>query len=150
MAIPLQISNLTKLLSGSLPILRCFEPAVPAGFPSPAEDYIEKPLDINAILINHPESTFAFRVTGESMVGVGIRSGDVVVVDREELPAPGKIVIASINGEFTIKLLAVRDNRYYLLPDNPQEPAYKPILVQELVDFQVFGVVKHVIHSFKG
>ena len=150
MSVPWQIIQFTKILYGSLPILRCFEPAIPAGFPSPAEDYIERPLDLNQILIQHPESTFSFRIVGESMAGVGIHSGDVVVVDRAEAPGAGKIVIAAINGEWTVKTLGMKDNKLFLLPENKHDPAFQPIPVHEFADFHVFGVVKHVIHSFKG
>ncbi len=145
----LWFSNLTKLLYGTLPTLRCFEPALPAGFPSPAEDYLERPLDLNEILLRHPESTFAFRVVGDSMEGVGIRSGDVVVVNRAGKAAPGEIVIAALNGEWTVKTLGLKDGKLYLLPENPRDPAYQPIPVNELAEFRVFGVVEHVIHSFK-
>ncbi len=145
----MRISNLTKLLYGTLPILRCFEPPISAGFPSPAEDYMEKPLDLNKILLRHPESTFAFRVVGDSMEGVGIRSGDVVVVNRAGKPAPGEIVIAALDGEWTVKTLGLREGRLYLLPENPGDQAFQPIPVGELADFRIFGVVEHVIHSFK-
>ncbi len=141
--------RLTRLLYGTLPILRYFEPPLPCGFPSPAEDYLEKPLDLNEILIRHPESTFAFRVMGESMREVGIHSGDVVVVDRAGIPAPGEIVIAALNGEWTVKLLGSKEGKLHLLPANSENPAYQPIPVDELADFRVFGVVQHVIHSFK-
>jgi DNA polymerase V len=144
-----RFSQLTRLLYGALPILRCFEPPIPCGFPSPAEDYLEKPLDLNEILLRHPESTFAFRVVGDSMKGVGIHSGDVVVVDRAGAPAPGEIVIAALNGEWTLKTFGAKDGKLHLLPENTQDPAFRPIPVDELADFRVFGVVRHVIHSFK-
>lgn len=133
-----------RLKAGSLPKLRCFEP-VQAGFPSPAEDYREKPLDLNKILIKKPKATFAFRVVGDSMVGIGIHSGDVVIVDRSEKPKEGRIVIAAVNGEWMVKRLGSKDKKPLLLPENP---GHKPIPVDELADFRVFGVVKSVIHNF--
>ena len=141
---PQTISRPAKLKAGSLPILRCFEP-VQAGFPSPAEDYREKPLDLNKILMKKPKATFAFRVTGDSMAGVGIQSGDVVIVDRSERPKEGSIVIAAVNGEWTVKRFSLKGRRPLLLPEHPN---HKPIPVEELSEFRVFGVVKNVIHSF--
>jgi DNA polymerase V len=133
-----------RLKPGSLPRLRCFEP-VQAGFPSPAEDYKEKPFDLNKILIKKPKATFAFRVVGDSMVGVGIHSGDVVIVDRSEKPREGLIVVAAVNGEWTVKRLSSKGKKPLLLPENPNHP---PIPVDELADFRVFGVVRSVIHTF--
>jgi DNA polymerase V len=128
-----------------LPILRLFSPAVPAGFPSPASDYEERPLDLNLKLMPHPAATFAVKAYGNSMVGVGIHSGDILIVDRSLNPKDGDIVIAAINGEFTVKRLSLKAKGVFLLSENPTHP---PIPVPELADLNLFGVVKHVIHSF--
>lgn len=134
-----------QIKKGSLPKIPVFLSPVQAGFPSPADDYLEKPLDFNKELIKHPAATFAFRIVGDSMVGVGIHSGDKVIVDKAARPKPGDIVIVALNNEWTVKKLAVQDKRPKLLPANPN---YKEITVSELTDFRIFGVVKHVIHSF--
>lgn len=117
---------------------------ISAGFPSPAEDYIDKNLDLNEYLIKHPSATFFVRVAGNSMINAGIHNGDILVVDRALEPADNKIIIAVINGEFTVK--RVRKARYglYLMPENDD---FKTIQVTEEMDFQIWGVVTHVIHS---
>lgn len=143
MTIITKLSKPTKIKAGSLPVLQCFEP-VQAGFPSPAEDYREKSLDLNKILLKKPKATFAFRVIGDSMVNVGIHSGDVVIVDRSERPKEGSIVVAAVNGEWMVKRFSLKIKRPLLLPENPH---HKPIPVDELSDFRIFGVVKTVIHS---
>ena len=144
MPVALRLSRLTKLRAGSLPVLTCFEP-VQAGFPSPAEDYREKPLNLNKILMKKPMTTFAFRVVGDSMTGAGIHSGDVVIVDRAEKPREGRIIIAAVNGEWTVKRLGPKGKKQLLLPENP---AHKPIAVDKSDELRVFGVVTHVIHSY--
>ncbi len=88
--------------SRSLLPLPCFLESVPAGFPSPAEDHIEKTLDLNEFLVRHPQATFFVRVSGDSMAGAGIHDKDILVVDRSIEPAHGKIVIAVLDGELTI------------------------------------------------
>lgn len=117
---------------------------VQAGFPSPAEDYLDKTLDLNELLIAHPAATFFVRVTGESMRNAGIFSGDVLVVDRSLEAADNKIVVAIVNGEFTVKRLKIREGRISLVPENPTYPILK---MKEESDFQVWGVVTYVIHK---
>jgi DNA polymerase V len=87
---------------------------VPAGFPSSADDYIEQTLDLNERLVDHPAATFFIRVAGESMRDAGVNSGDILVVDRAVEPGNGKIVVAAVNGELTLKRLRVRDGRLFL------------------------------------
>src|SRR5215831_7665344 len=89
---------------------------VSAGYPSPADDYLEGPLDLNEHLITHPTATFFVRVAGESMREAGIHSGDVLVVDRALTPRNGSIVIAVVNGELTVKRLAKRRGQLVLVP----------------------------------
>jgi len=117
---------------------------VEAGFPSPADDYIEKPLDLNELLVKHPEATFFVRVQGDSMVEADIHSGDILVVDRAREARDGCVVVAVLNGEFTVKQLRYRDGRCLLMPANPN---HRPIPVTPDQDFQVWGVVTHVIHA---
>jgi DNA polymerase V len=117
---------------------------ISAGFPSPAEDYIDKNLDLNEYLIKHPSATFFVRVAGNSMINAGIHNGDILVVDRALEPADNKIIIAVINGELTVKRVRKARNRLYLMPENDD---FKTIEVTEEMDFQIWGVVTHVIHS---
>jgi DNA polymerase V len=124
--------------------LPLFLSRVPAGFPSPADDYVEKRLDLNEHLIDHPAATFFVRVKGDSMEGAGIRDGDLLVVDRALEPGHGRIVIAVVNGELTVKRLALREGEAWLEPENP---AYAPLKLTEGLDCIVWGVVKHVIHA---
>jgi DNA polymerase V len=116
---------------------------VMAGFPSPAEDYIEKQLDLNELLIAHPAATFFVRVEGDSMCEAGIQSGDILVVDRSVEAVSGKIVIAVLNGEFTVKRLKKEKEHIWLLPENSHYPVIK---VTSESDFQIWGVVTYVIH----
>ena len=117
---------------------------VSAGFPSPAEDYIEGRLDLNKHLVKHPAATFFVRVAGDSMTGAGIHPGDILVVDRSLEPRDASVVIAVLDGELTVKRLSRRDGRLYLLPDNS---LYRPLEVLEEMEFEVWGVVTSVIHS---
>lgn len=117
---------------------------VSAGFPSPADDYIERHLDLNEKLIRHPSATFLMKVEGDSMIQAGIESGDLLIVDRAIQPSPGKIVIAAVNGELTVKRLVLRQGYYWLQPENPK---FRPIPLNESNDCFVWGVVSHIIHS---
>lgn len=127
----------------SLP-LPFFISSIPAGFPSPADDYIEKQLDLNELVIQHPHATFYVRVTGDSMRGAGIQSGDILVVDRSLEPVHGKIVVALLDGEFTVKRIHKTAQGVTLLAANP---AYPSIPISTDTDFQVWGVVTYVIHQ---
>lgn len=121
-----------------------FESRVAAGFPSPAEDYIDKKLDLNELLVPHPASTFFVRVEGDSMLGAGIHSGDILVVDRSIKASDGKVIIAVLEGELTVKRFKRKNNRILLLPENKD---YDPIEVTPEQNFEVWGVVTNVIHS---
>lgn len=118
-----------------------------AGFPSPAEQYQEAPLDLNELLVKHPAATFFVRAAGESMTGAGIRPGDILVVDRALDAGSGSIVIAAVDGEFTVKYLRKHRNRVCLEAANP---AYPPICFTAGMELQVFGVVTAVIHRYVG
>lgn len=111
---------------------------VAAGFPSPADDYLEDHLDLNRYLIADAAACFMVRVSGDSMQGAGILDGDLLVVNRSLTPRHGQIVLAVINGEFTVKRLHQRDGRLALLPENP---AYPPIELTAGQALQVWGVV---------
>lgn len=119
---------------------------VRAGFPSPAEDYIEDQLDLNEHLIEHPNATFYIRVSGESMINAGIQDGDTLVVDRSLEARNEDIVIATLNGEFTVKRLVFRSSTPWLVPCNS---AYPDIQLTEDMDTVIWGVVTSVIHKFR-
>ena len=121
-----------------------FLASVSAGFPSPAEDYIEGRLDLNRHLIKHPAATFFVRVAGDSMIGAGIHPGDILVVDRALEPQDSNVVIAVIDGELTVKRISQRHGKLFLVPDNQ---AYEPLEIVETMEFEVWGVVTSVIHS---
>lgn len=118
--------------------------AVQAGFPSPANDYIEKTLDLNELMIQHPAATFFVRVSGDSMIDAGIQSGDILVVDRSVEPANGKIVVAVVDGEFTVKRLIKRQGKILLRAENSRFP---DLSIDPDSDFEVWGVVMYVIHK---
>lgn len=128
---------------------RCARPlfmtTVSAGFPSPAEGYIEGRLDLNRYLIKHPVATFYVRVSGDSMTGVGIHPGSILVVDRKVEAEDGDIVIARINDELCVKRLRLRHGRIWLMPENER---FQPIEVIETMDFEVWGRVMHAIRSY--
>jgi DNA polymerase V len=117
---------------------------VPAGFPSPADDYMDKKLDLNEHLIKHPAASFYCRVTGESMQGIGIFDGDLLIVDRAVKPLHGHVVLASIHGELTCKILDVHAR--CLLSSNEN---YPPIAIQDDADFSVEGVVIYSIRHHR-
>ncbi len=117
---------------------------IPAGFPSPAEDFLEKRLDLNDYLIKNQTATFLVKVTGNSMINAGISDGDILVIDRSMEPADGKIILGILNGEFTVKRIKKKDRKLFLIPENEK---FKPIEVTEEMDFQVWGVVTYSIHK---
>ncbi len=117
---------------------------VSAGFPSPADDYIEGKLDLNTHLVKNPAATFFVRVAGESMIGAGIYPDDILIVDRSLHPVDKKVVIAIIDGELTVKRMRIKDGDIYLVPEND---LYTPVKIKKEMDFEVWGVVTSVIHS---
>ncbi|MDO8177000.1 MAG: translesion error-prone DNA polymerase V autoproteolytic subunit [Undibacterium sp.] len=119
---------------------------VPAGFPSPADDYVEESLDLNSYMIRHKASTFVFTVQGDSMTGVGIFDGDKLVVDRAVEPRHQHIVIAVINNDYTVKKLFKWRGVIELRAENP---AYQPIRFKDTDELQIWGVVVGVLRRFK-
>ena len=117
---------------------------VRAGFPSPADDYIESYLDLNSHLIAHPAATFFVRAAGDSMMKVGIFDGDLLVVDRSIEATHGRIVIAAVNGDLTVKRLSLHAGCTQLLPEND---GYMPLMITEELDLVIWGVVIHTIRS---
>ena len=124
--------------------LTLIESSVPAGFPSPGDDLKDK-IDLNAHLVRRPESTYLLRVQGDSMIGAGIFDGDLLVVDRSIEPTTGNIVIAVVNGEFTVKKLYRNGSKVELLPANPR---CKKITFTEGTELEIWGVVTSSIRSF--
>lgn len=119
----------------------------PAGFPSPAADYVESGLDLNDYLVKHRASTFIFDVCGDSMCSVGIHDGDKIVVDRSVEARHGMIIVAIVNGEHTIKRLHITGDGIELWPENP---CYRPIRLKEHEELVVFGVVVGVVRKLHG
>lgn len=117
---------------------------VKAGFPNPAEDARGVALDLNELIIRHPISTYYLRVDGDSMTGAGIMSGDIVVVDKSLEPKNGDIVVAAVDGDFTLKHLKRHGQEAWLVAAHPD---YPPIALHEAVDAQLWGVVTYVIHQ---
>lgn len=115
---------------------------VPAGFPSPADDYLDHPLDFNELLIAHPAATFAVRVSGNSMDGIGIYPGDIAVIDRALTAQDGSIILGVIDGDFTIKRYRCKGREVWLEAANP---AYARISINEDRAFEVWGVVRYAI-----
>ena len=121
-----------------------FTAKVAAGFPSPADDYVEKNLDLNELLVQKPAATFFVRAQGESMLGAGIHPNDILVVDRSLEAIPGKVVICAINGELTVKRLERVNEQWQLKAENP---AYADIVIHDELELVIWGVVTNVIHA---
>lgn len=119
---------------------------VQAGFPSPAEDYMVEEIDLNQLFLTPRESSFGFRVQGESMIEAGIHPGDVLIVNTEVERRPGEVVVATINNEWVVKKLGFFENRLSLLPCNPH---YAPVVVHDFDDVKIFGVAIISIHPFR-
>jgi DNA polymerase V len=139
-----EITKIFKADPQSSPGLPLYLSSVKAGFPSAADDYLDRSLDLNEYLIKHPQATFFVKVKGDSMTGAGIYSGDILIVDRSLEAKNKKVVVAILNGEFTVKRLLKSKDKITLMAENPQ---YAPIEVGPGMDFEVWGVVIHVIHS---
>jgi DNA polymerase V len=117
---------------------------VAAGFPAPTEDYIEGKIDLNRHLVKHPDSTFLVRVVGESMQDAGIHPRYLNVDDRSLEAISGKVVIAVVDGELTVKRLRKHRNKLWLMPENPN---FQPIEIGENMELHIWGVVTNVIHA---
>ncbi len=117
---------------------------VPAGWPSPAEDYVEGNLNLHEYVVKNPAATYFARASGESMLGAGIHDGDLLVIDRSVDPAPGKAVVAIIDGELTVKYYKRDKGRTLLVPANPN---YKPMDITNCEDATIWGVVTYVLHK---
>lgn len=124
-----------------------FSSMVSAGFPSPAEDHIEETLDLNKLLVRNKAATFFVKVKGDSMIDANIYSGDILVIDRSITAKNGSIVIAIVDGEFTVKRLKKVRNKIYLQAENDQYPLMN---INATMDFSIWGVVTYIIHQPKN
>ena len=129
---------------GKAQMIPLFTVSASCSFPSPAEDYIETTLDLNEYLVKSPLATFFVRVNGNSMKDANIFEGDILIVDRSKNPKNGNIVLAVVNGDFTVKSYKKEKDLLYLIPANP---LYKPLLITTEMDFKVWGVVTYIIHK---
>ncbi len=123
-------------------------PAIKAGFPSPADDYLQDRLDFNRDLIRHPETTFYGRVSGDSMIDAGINDGDIAVIDKSIEASDGDIVVGFVNNEFTIKYLDLTHKEEGYIELRPANKNYKPIRINDSDDFEVWGVVVWTIRNW--
>ncbi|HDV9839662.1 translesion error-prone DNA polymerase V autoproteolytic subunit [Enterobacter sp. FR 78] len=123
--------------------LPLFSDLVQCGFPSPAADYVEQRIDLNELLVAHPSSTYFVKAAGDSMIEAGISDGDLLVVDSSRTAEHGDIVIAAVEGEFTVKRLQLRPT----VQLNPMNSAYSPIIVGSEDTLDVFGVVTFIVKS---
>lgn len=139
-----EIENVMRCIQHKFYRLPFYQESISAGFPSPAQNDVEETLDLNELLIQHPSATFFLRVSGTSMIKAGIHNDDILVVDRSLEPVHGKIVIASVNGELTVKRLHRSGSKLQLVAEND---AYAPIDITEEMDLRIWGVVTSVIHS---
>lgn len=136
---------IVRAKSGKSSRLALYENKVAAGFPSPATDHIDSQLDLNEHLIKNPATTFYVRVEGNSMVNAGMYPNDLLMVDRSLDPTDGRIVIAVVNGEFTVKRLKItKNNVIQLVPENEDYPT---LTINKEIEFSIWGVVTHVIHA---
>ena len=119
---------------------------VPAGFPSPAEDYVDRKLSLDEHLIQHPAATFFLRVQGDSMTGAGIHSGDLLVVDRKLEPGDQSVVVVALDRELTVQRRVKKDGKLFLASENPK---FKPIEVNPETGVEVWGVDVHSIHTIR-
>ena len=142
--VTMQAHLIAKLDRTSPLVLQAPETQLPAGFPSPAQDYAAVNIDLNEILFRDRAATYIFRITGSSMIDAGIAGGDEIIVDRSLEPQEGSVVVAAIDGDFTVKRFHVdRTGQGWLLPENS---AYPPIPIPKESDFTIFGVVTRCLH----
>ncbi|MAV93942.1 MAG: peptidase S24 [Candidatus Marinimicrobia bacterium] len=123
--------------------INLYSSSIEAGFPSPADDHLDISLDLNKYLIKHPASTFYIYVKGDSMIDEGIHCGDIMIVDRSLEAKSNDIIVAVINGEFTVKKLFKKKDKLFLIPANKK---YGLISITDEMDFQIWGIVTHTIH----
>ena len=139
-----KVNSIMNFLNNNSLSLPLYSSKVPAGFPSPADDHMEEKLDLNTHLVKHPTATFFVKASGDSMVGAGIHDGDILVVDRSLEPRQGRVVIAAIDGQLTVKRLKIKGPKTFLVPENKK---FRSIELNENNDVKIWGVVTSVIHK---
>lgn len=138
-----EVEHILRYVQNKCYRLPLYQNRISAGFPSPAEDHIEDTLDLNDFLVKHPVATFFLRVSGNSMIGAGIHHNDILIVDRSLEPVDGKVVIASVHGELTVKRLRIEGKKIRLVAENEN---YRPIEISGEEELKIWGVVTNVIH----
>lgn len=137
----MQVELIRPDLTSCLPLPYADE-GIQAGFPSPAQDYINESIDLNHEIVHHPAATFYGRVRGESMIGENITEGDILVIDRSIEPADGDLAVCCLDGDFTLKRIRLEKDRVWLVPANE---AFDPILVTPDHTMEIWGVVTYTI-----
>lgn len=131
--------------SSSIPMqLPLIQEGISAGFPSPANDFLDISIDLNREFIKHPSTTFYGRVRGDSMINAGLSDGDLLIIDKSLEPSNGKIAVCFIDGEFTVKRVKIEKNQLWLVAENQK---YRPIEVTEDNEFMIWGIVTTVIKN---
>jgi DNA polymerase V len=139
--IHLQIYNANTSANLSLQLV---ENGISAGFPSPADDFLDASIDLNKALIKNKDATFYGRVKGDSMINGGLSDGDLLIIDKSLEPKNGKIAVCFIDGEFTVKRIKLEKDLIWLMPENKK---YRPIKVTSDNDFVIWGIVTNVIKA---
>lgn len=137
--------SLFNVLAETDLVLPVAQSSISAGFPSPATDFIESGIDLNKELIKHQAATFLGRVTGQSMIGLGIDDGDLLIIDKSIEPSDGKLAVCAIDGDFTLKQIRIMPDCIMLMPANDK---FVPIRVTEENSLMIWGVVTYVIKKF--
>jgi DNA polymerase V len=138
----IEIFPIDTTIQLTLPLV---ETGISAGFPSPADDFLDAAIDLNEALIKNKTATFYGRVKGDSMTGVGIDDGDLLIIDKSLKPITGKIAVCFIDGDFTVKRIRIDKDFIWLIAENKK---YQPIKVTKENDFVIWGIVTNVIKSF--
>ncbi|MDE5831662.1 MAG: translesion error-prone DNA polymerase V autoproteolytic subunit [Desulfovibrio sp.] len=142
---PLRIIGAASPEEKNPPLAPLYLTPVQAGWPSPADDYIDSEINLHELLVTNPPATFFLRAAGDSMIGCGIHDGDLLVVDRSREALHNRVVIAAVDGELLVKRLQRRGKRTWLAPANPD---YPEIEITNLEYVHIWGVVTYVIHKF--
>lgn len=138
------VTEIYSLSAGTTCPIPLFSAPVEAGFPSPADDYVDCEIDLNEHLIKNPPATFMVRVRGNSMIDAGIQSGDLLIIDKSLEAKDGDIVIAAVDGQFTCKRFRNTGSTLRLVAENPKQP---PIAIGPDTNVEIWGIVIHVIHT---
>lgn len=125
-------------------LLPLCDSGISAGFPSPADDFLDASIDLNKIFIKNKDATFYGRVKGDSMIGAGLNDGDLLIIDKSIEPKDGKIAVCFIDGDFTVKRIKITKDIIWLVAENKN---YQPIKVTKDNDFTIWGIVTNVIKS---